>query len=518
MKRIGYILISLLLLVGCFDDDSNMDIQELNPIVITTDGETMFTVTQLDTLKIEPLIFCNGVSDTQLSFEWMLMNYGEIVPRLLDTTMYLCAQIVEAPGIYTLRLTVTDKTTGIFRIETYSVTVVSKFSNGLLIADTKDGGQTSDLTLIRSREFSTGINIYEDEPEVYRDIWKSVNGAPFDGKILDVSAPKDMIGGAVSAAIVTTKNIYWASYKDYVQRNTGDDCFYVKPPFSGQEIYSARLGFRTNGSWEPLMVNGLFYERSLSAKYGAPVYPNEVDDYNISMMVMSMTDFNLYPVYAYDALGKRMLFFNGTVGYKPVNQMSGPFDVNDLSQYNVLYMGEKQGGIYLLAEDIETGAKQALEMKGVIYPLVSNESGFAQTIYDLSEAPQIDNARYYTSSYQGTALYYATETELYAGPFGNMGTASLQWQVEPGETITGLYFYDWKEGNHWYGGITGDEETTQSSNGRLVMVVTQNANGEGKLTAIPVINKLTGQLEQNKKYNVILEGFGEILGVYQQTY
>ena len=36
MKRIGYILMCVLsvLSVSCFDDDSNTDIRELNPIVI----------------------------------------------------------------------------------------------------------------------------------------------------------------------------------------------------------------------------------------------------------------------------------------------------------------------------------------------------------------------------------------------------------------------------------------------------------------------------------------------------
>lgn len=517
MKRIGYILISLLLLVGCFDDDSNLDIQELNPIVITMDGESIFTVTQLDTLKIEPLIFCEGVPDAKLHFEWMLMSYGQIVPTLMDTTMFFCAQMNEAPGNYTLRLTVTDETTGIFRIETYSVTIVSKFSNGLLIADTKDGGQTSDLTLVRSREFSTGININEDEPEIYRDMWESVNGSPFDGAILTVNAPK--YDGVPTATIVTTKDIYRADYKDYVQRNRGDECFYVQPPFSGQDIHFAKLGYRANGgNIEYLVVNGLSYERTLTEKYGAPIYPNGVNDYDISMMVTSMEDWAYYPAYAYDALGKRMLFFDGTKGYKPIQQLTGPFDINDLSQYNVLYLGEKQGGFYLLVEDIESGAKQVLEMKKVLSPLVANESGFAQIIYDISGATNIDNARYYTSSCQGTALYYATETELYAGAFGSMGNASLQWQAEPGETITGLYFYDWKEGRHWYGGISGEEKTTQSSWSNLILVATLNANGEGKLTGIPVLNRLTGQLDQNKEYNIVLEGFGKILGVYQQTY
>ena len=115
MKRIGYILMCVLsvLSVSCFDDDSNTDIRELNPIVIDLDNTDLY-VNQMDTLRVEPLIYCEGVPDTQLSFEWVLMKHGTIVPQLLDTTMYFCAQITTPPDNYQLRLTVTDKTTGIY--------------------------------------------------------------------------------------------------------------------------------------------------------------------------------------------------------------------------------------------------------------------------------------------------------------------------------------------------------------------------------------------------------------------
>ena len=137
MKRIGYILMCVLsvLSVSCFDDDSNTDIRELNPIVIDLDNTDLY-VNQMDTLRVEPLIY------------WVLMKHGTIVPQLLDTTMYFCAQITTPPDNYQLRLTVTDKTTGIYRIETYSVFVNPTFADGLLIADTKDDGVTSDINLV----------------------------------------------------------------------------------------------------------------------------------------------------------------------------------------------------------------------------------------------------------------------------------------------------------------------------------------------------------------------------------
>ena len=110
MKKLFYILILFpLLLASCFEDDSNTDIRDINPIVIDLSGGNQLRVKQMDTLKVDPLVYCNGVPDSRLAFEWKLMNYGVTVPRVIDTNMYCCAQITEpAASNYTLRLTVTD--------------------------------------------------------------------------------------------------------------------------------------------------------------------------------------------------------------------------------------------------------------------------------------------------------------------------------------------------------------------------------------------------------------------------
>ena len=105
----------------------------------------------------------------------MLMKHGTIVPQLLDTTMYFCAQITTPPDNYQLRLTVTDKTTGIYRIETYSVFVNPTFADGLLIADTKDDGVTSDINLVMCRELSANFHMYNEERKIFRGIWEMVN-------------------------------------------------------------------------------------------------------------------------------------------------------------------------------------------------------------------------------------------------------------------------------------------------------------------------------------------------------
>ena len=83
MKRLFYLLIAVsLLLVGCFEDDSNKDILDLNPIVIETDGGNQVSVKQLDTLKIEPLVYCKGVKDSDLSSRDEMESMSDITGEI----------------------------------------------------------------------------------------------------------------------------------------------------------------------------------------------------------------------------------------------------------------------------------------------------------------------------------------------------------------------------------------------------------------------------------------------------
>ncbi|MEG0796957.1 MAG: PKD-like family lipoprotein [Odoribacter sp.] len=518
MKKLFYILIVFqLLCVGCFEDESNLNIRKINPIEIEMFGGNQLLVKQMDTLKVEPLIYCEGVPDSELSFEWMFMNYGTMVPRLLDTTMYCCAQITEKPGKnYTLRLTVTDRTTGIFRIQTYMVNVGSNFDAGLLIADTKDGGVTSDLNLVKCREFNADYALENETRDVYRNMWESVNGASFGGEIL-AAQTANAWSQNTSVTVVTTQDLYRANYKDYVWEWTGDQMFYVKPPFSGQELQSATFAFRTNNVWEAMMVNGLFFQRNLQnngRQYGYPVYPSGVKEYAVSMMCLPLGT-GLYPVYCYDAIGKRMLFFYNESGYKPVDQLGGPFDVNDLSGYDPLFLGQSAEGMTFMVKNRNSGAYQALVMNVVLGADVAGATKFAKNVYDLSAASNIGDARFYALNRQGNAVYYATETAVYAGPLDHMSDAKLRWSAGIGETITGIRLYDWTGGKHYYMGAE-EKEDSQESADRMLLITTQNAKGEGKVTAVPVLHQNIGQLEQNKKYQVVLEGFGKILGIYKQ--
>ena len=144
--------------ISCYDDNSAKDFKIVKPIVIEFAGaETSMKIFQFDTLEINPIIYKNGVSDENLTYEWKIQG-NEYPETVLSTKMTFCEPISAAPNStpYDLILTVTDKTTNIQEFSRVSVTVESSLGEGLLVADTRDG-QTGDVSLIMAMNFTRGL-------------------------------------------------------------------------------------------------------------------------------------------------------------------------------------------------------------------------------------------------------------------------------------------------------------------------------------------------------------------------
>ncbi len=534
MRKLFYIFIVFQLFTSCFKDDSNLEVQKIKPIVIKEFGSNQLNITQFDTLKIEPLIYCEGVADKDLSFEWKLMNYGVIESRVIDTTMYCCAYIPDnASKDYTVRLKVTDRTTGIYAMKTYSLEVKSGFGPGMLVADTRDGGQTSDLTLLRCREVTYDYGMSREDRSVGRNLWSLINGAPFAGEVLDVRTVQRTSNPTYyGMTVVTTKGIYETNPGNYVQTGFGSDLFFFPPDFSVTDIASARLAVDLTGPVEQMLVNGKVTARSLpvATKYGATIYPAGVEDYHISQMAHPDQKAWAYPAYAYDELGKRMLFFAGNAsgelsGYQAPEQYGGPFDVNDLSKYTPFFLGESKSGMDMLVKNNETGAYQVLSMNFAKNTAVTTTRNFARKIYNLQGAPKLEEAIAYEMNPLDDVIYYATEDEIYAGPMATPSLIQQRWRAAAGEKITAIQFfkypcdqansYYYRGGQHYLSDVDGGEKTQYSVH-RLLFVATEDAAGNGKVTAIPLQSETSGRLEKNDKYHLIFEGFGHILGFYKQ--
>lgn len=523
MKKWLYIcLVFQLFCIGCFEDESSLEIRSLNPIRIENISLSgTYSLYMGDTLRVEPLVFCEGVPDAEMDFEWKLSG-GTMVPTVLDSTMYLCTKIAVPPTRqpYTLKFTITDKTTGIARIETFSINILSPYGEGIIVADTRDG-QTTDLSLVMSREFSADIPKEDSRIRIFRNIWSQNNGAPLAGKVLDCTTSD--YGGNRSMTILTTEHILRADYYDFVNipEEADGGMFHAVPPHIGHGYTHGQFALHPSQGNEIMSANGQITIRSqqnMERKYSYTSYPTGLDTCNVTLMynvrLQSL-------VYCYDALGKQMLFCTD-ICKKPLEQSTASkskFDVSDLSDYEPFLMREMSSGVTLLAKQKSTGAYKGLVMK---HSTSMSEKDFAKSVFDFSSATEIDQAKFFDLNRLEEVIYYATETKLYTTPIQNINSM-VQWEVPVGsaDKITGIKVYNWGGGTRMHE-ATNDQgrkqEAFEPSSHKMIMIYTYNeTTQEGKVVCVPIETIGLGGLETNKAFHVTLSGFNRIVGVYKQN-
>ena len=225
MKRI---LIFLLLYMAfaamsCYEDHSAKDFKIVKPIVIEFAGaETAVKIFQFDTLEINPIIYKNGVSDENLTYEWKIQG-NEYPETILSNKMTFREPISAAPNstAYDLILTVTDKTTDIQEFSRISVTVESSLGEGLLVADTRDG-ETGDVSLIMAMNFTRGL--LEKNTRLYRNVYSSVNQHLLDGVVTGMSS-LIRSGDCRTLTFVTAENVYRVDPYELVDKEKNNDIF-----------------------------------------------------------------------------------------------------------------------------------------------------------------------------------------------------------------------------------------------------------------------------------------------------
>ena len=194
MQKIILFLVCLTgFLHSCYEDKSSLNYTLVNPINIDLGGaNTEYSVFAYDTLEIKPIVYKEGVSDTELSYRWTVSgNY--IVPTVLDSTMTLKVRVDLQPQTiaYNLLYEVWDNTTGIKQEQTFKIKVETPFGSGLVISETEDE-QTSDISLIRAYCFSSGFKKAQDT--TMRNLFSLVN--------------KRKIAGVGTAILSTTYGVY----------------------------------------------------------------------------------------------------------------------------------------------------------------------------------------------------------------------------------------------------------------------------------------------------------------------
>lgn len=539
MKSKFLILIVLLAcsLTGCFKDESNTSVEMINPIVIDMGGaSTSVSTYLLDTLEIKPVVYKIGTDDARLKYKWEISG-NDLYPTVIDTKMSLKALVTVPPSAnpYTVTLTVTDEDTGLQSFQLYSVSVLSNMGMGLLVADSRDGANT-DLNLVMAKEFSQSyITFDEKDTKVLYQIYSQVNGAPMEGLVTHMVSTGHYTTPTRTFTAVTPNHAYRMDPYDYELVLKDNGLFFVSVP----EFNPSYVGYDDSAAYDIMVIGGKIYPRW--GRWGNVMYKPDLEltdrsHYNVRIGTSSIAGYTYTALTFYDEDNNRFIRCDGA--YTELQLMDqpiepGPFDFTNVGDLTAVYMG--MGNMVFMSEvdspaDFNTTYAVMKSRTGSDHWLLTYLTGDsydnvpryrATGKYKLSDFPGFPKVVSYECSPIENVLFYATEDKIYSLLLsGNNPQSMERYTVEPGEKITSIML--WRMTGQ--GAIRFKDSTTEEgyyegrSGNRMMIVATYNeATGEGKITAIPLINVGSGTLETDKAFHKVYDGFGRIVCMTPQS-
>lgn len=530
MKRFRYTIILfalVLLLTQCNEDNSNINIREINPIEIDNSVQKQnVSVFQMDTLHMFPMVYKNGVEDDHLTYEWKLTGQG-IVPTVLGTTMTLHAVIGAPPTAesYTLTLTVTDTETTLQNFATYNVKVESQFGNGLVVADSEDGGITCDISLIRAENFSGFYDMRNNR--IFRDVYSAVNQELVKGKVLNMISSQGATGGSRFLTILTPSNVYRMDPYKFELQDQDRDLFYTA---ISSEFKPIQVGYIDNLNCTNFInIGGDIYIHNLkyASKYAAKFITTDKSPYRIGKAsnseLLDNKTWQAETPYLFDELNNRILQMDRACQMITVFDkvyVGKAFDFNNIGAFDALFMGRGQDG-NIPAIQMVLKTEGADNYYCYVFGVVDAEPMY---IYNLNNCENIKNAVAYESNPKEDIFYYATGEAIYSIQMygGNEITAKKCYTSNNGEIITGMKLWrarGWMQGKVR---ISNPNEpsgysTIDALNNMLVISTYNESTKEGKIIAIAIPNLGSGELEQNRKFHVEYGGFHQIINFDAQN-
>jgi hypothetical protein len=518
LKKLSVYLVLLVsvLAAACIKDRTAVNVTPINPIKIDTAGIPLsFVVFQLDTLSLSPKVVKEGFNSEQLKYEWT-MNAYQGYKRVIGTQRALIGQITEAPSstAYTLILTVTDTTTNLKAFFTWSVSVLSRFSEGLIVADTKDG-LNSDVSLIMANNF-TGSFLDEKATKIHRNLFSSINSDRINGLVKGLSYMN--YNNAKYITLLTENSYVRLDPNSYKLVQKDQDLFIIAPDvLKPDAIQSIQL----INQHEYIINNGKAYGR-----YGGTlqfIYPflGDPKGYMCKKICGLQQPPSNSAGVVYDELNNRFLLLptmtssTAPITSYPAVDNSNPtpaFDPNNVGNKTCLFMQEGYNKRVLSVMKTRD-FNQYYAYQLVVGP-VSGKMGYA--MHDLSNNPEINLSKFYACSSGEEVLFYATDTKVYSTTLlvGGNTSPNLRYTTESGEKITGMQMHI-RGGTMYLPSLTApndyDQKLSMSSANRLVVLSTYNeATKIGKIIAIPLQTLGVGGLVSDPAYIKTYTGFGKI--------
>lgn len=450
-------------LLSCKKDNQDFTYAKINELQINADS--VLSINQFDTLKINPQILQSKPGAGKFTYQWKIYPVqivADFTPMIISTDESLNAVISVPPllGGYHLEYKVTSTDNGVAAFKMFTVNVTSVFSDGWVISSSKDGN--AELSFVRSdyRVFYT--------PAV------SVNQTVYPGHAIGTYVYPISDGTQLGIGFFTDKGNYRFSANDFLQTGTSVTSF---TPAKDKFTFSLSK-FKTE---EYVINDGSLYAASIFDGPLNVTYTERLSgDYYFFPKVITSTLFNTY---FYDNKNKRFMSvaFGGFYITPAFGSSSTAFNMGNTDMLMVGAMDGPQtssSGVYYFVMENSNGERY-------LYSLSGAQPGLNQKILN---SPEIESAHSFASSLLLRQMYYATDNKIY------------QYDILANSS-TLIYTFP--------AGTSIKQIEVQPDNGKT-LVVAANAGSTGQVYFFNLDN--LGNISNNT-YSQMIDGFGEIANI-----
>jgi len=482
-------LASFTLLESCYKDNNNYVVDDINQANISIAADS-YAVMRLSELSIVPDIISSIHDNDSYTYEWKVfepkerddytgrVSYSEILATAKD----LKEIIYTPPGKYMLLYTVTNNTTGVKSFKTFSLIVNSGFYEGLVVGYQKDNH--AELGFIRT----DGVISY--------DLIQTLNGEALEGTLQEMNTL--IVKSLRRMAVTTSSNHYHIDMDGFKIMQDKTSLFSTSPMDFGRSFFGG------NKMGRPYHApSDIFYINSgrLYADTG-PDFVGSIGGMYSQAFYYSAGDYELYPflfngrsasiIYFYDNLNGKFLqsgFNKRTLTDVPFHA-TDKFDPSNVKKNAIAAMLGYNNNVYYVMQD---GSNY------YIYTMIQYNSYMAGDIQsvDLSNAPELDQARIFDARSDQRYIYYAVKNKLY---LYNLvaNSARLVLTLSASEEIADIHVY---RSNMW--------QNTSEDDFNKRIYIASNRGESGKVYQY-------GTLEDGSLLNRAereFEGFGKIADV-----
>ncbi|MHA4893563.1 PKD-like family lipoprotein [Pedobacter sp. PWIIR3] len=481
-----------MLIFSCKKDLGNYTYTDtLVPKLDTTGISNSYSIERFSTLTIEPKISFPAADTARLTYKWLIYKTvsGSTteVPqvRTVAQTRKLSAVISDAIGNYQLELVVTDpkttlKSNVLFKV---SVTADINVEYGLLVLHGTNGAGDVDFLLSKNTvPFAT-------TEKWLKNIYLKLQGMKISGE------PKFIIQARRS---FTTQNWITIGSSSQLTRVQGFDFSFMRENAGlfqrpNEVINPQAYQYSTVSFYETMVNNNKLYIVNSTDPLGA-IFPGAVTgDYSLAPFIAEASSSSLIGV-VYDE--KKLKFLhpattNVMVDFKVPASSAQPFDLTNIGKTMIGMERGFSNQTLCFFKDLTGNGRW-------LYTCNFNKTddgalGLAK--YDMSNLPDVVNAKLFAASEFGFAAFYTTDHDLYLYDYTGTNTAKKAFSFPAAEQITAIKIYKPRPNFN-----------LTASDGRILHVATWDGT-VGRLYEL-AIDPTSGAVNQTvlKKY----EGFGKI--------